>query len=123
MQWLVIRTSVLFQSTLFVDRELYAQGLTNHFVVVVVFVNISLTLDYQARGQFYFTIIVHNHDFLYHMGDTLWGKRQFFSNLSFPVTDTKNLCKYHLNTYKKSIIDQNLKGIAHLKRLPRPWEV
>ena len=59
----------------------------------------------------------------YHMGDTLWGKRQFFSNLSFPVTDTKNLCKYHLNTYKKSIIDQNLKGIAHLKRLPRPWEV
>ena len=39
------------------------------------------------------------------------------------VTDTKNLCKYHLMAYKKSIIDQNLKGIAHLKRLPRPWEV
>ena len=54
------------------------------------------------------------------MGDTLWGKRQFFSNLSFPVTDTKKLYKYHLNTHKKSIIDQNLKDIAHLKRLPRP---
>ena len=34
------------------DRDLYAEGLTNHFVVAVVFVNISLTLDYQARGQF-----------------------------------------------------------------------
>ena len=56
----------------------------------------------------------------YHMRDTLWGKRQFFSYFSFPVTDTKILCKYHLNAYKKSMIDQNLKGIAHLKRLPRP---
>ena len=31
--------------------------------------------------------------------------------------------KYHLMAYKRFIIDQNLKGIAHLIRLPRPWEV
>ena len=34
-------------------------------------------------------VIVHNHDFLYQVGDTLQKKRQIFSNLSFPVTDTK----------------------------------
>ena len=49
---------------------------------------------------------------IYHMEDTLWKKRQFFSNFSFPITDTKNWWKYHLMTYKKSSIDQNLKGIS-----------
>ena len=35
-------------------------------------------------------VIVHNHDFLYQVGDTLEKKKQYFSNFSFPVTDTKN---------------------------------
>ena len=93
------------------------------------FVSVTGKLKFEKKRLFphlvspIWYVIVHNHDFLYHMGDTLWGKRQFFSNFSFPVTDTKNWWKYHLMAYKKSIIDQNLKGIAHLKRLPCPWEV
>ena len=80
-----------------------------------------LSLPHKVSPIWY--VIVHNHDFLYQVGDTLQKKRQIISNFSFPITDTKKWWKYDLMAYKRSIIDQNLKGIAHLIRLPRPWEV
>ena len=59
---------------------------------------------------------------------TIWGilyegKESFSQIKAFLLEIQKNWWKYYLKAYKKSIIDQNLKGIAHLKRLPCPWEV
>ena len=34
----------------------------------------------------------------------------------------KKIIKYHLNTYKKCMLDQNLEGVAQKMRLPRPSE-
>ena len=67
-------------------------------------------------------IIVHNNGIFYHLGATQEKKKWLFSNFSFPVRDTKNWIKYHLNTYKKSIIDQNLEGVAEKLSLPHPLE-
>ena len=35
----------------------------------------------------------------------------------------KKIIKYHLNIYKKYMLDQNLEGVAQKVRLPRPSEV
>ena len=67
-------------------------------------------------------ILVHNNGIFYHLGPTQEKKKWLFSNFSFPVRDTKNWIKYHLNAYKKSIIDQNLEGVAEKLSLPRPLE-
>ena len=66
--------------------------------------------------------MVKNHDYNYHLGVTLKKEKQFFSKLSFSVTDSKNWLKYYLMAYKKSIIDQNLEGVAEKLSLPRPLE-
>ena len=68
-------------------------------------------------------IIVHNHDFLYHLGAILKKKKKLLSNFSFHVEDTEKWLKHHFFVYKKSISDQNFKGIAQKIGLPCPWEV
>ena len=60
---------------------------------------------------------------IYHLGATPEKKKQFFSNFSFPVEDTEKWIKHHFFVYKKSITDQNFKGIPQKIGLPRPWEV
>ena len=60
---------------------------------------------------------------IYHLGATPEKKKQFFSNFSFPVEDTEKWIKHHFFVYKKSISDQNFKGISQKIGLPRPWEV
>ncbi len=50
-------------------------------------------------------------------------KKLFFSNFSFSVRNTINCLKYHLVGHKRSIIDQNMKGVAENLSLPCPFEV
>ena len=47
-------------------------------------------------------IIVHNHDFLYHLGAILKKKKKLFSNFSFLVEDTEKWIKHHFFVYKIS---------------------
>ena len=62
---------------------------------------------YRVAPKWY--IIVHNHDFLYHLGAILEKKKQTFSNFSFHVEDTEKFIKHHLFVYKKSTTDQIFK--------------
>ena len=48
---------------------------------------------------------------------------QFFANFWVPDRDTENFIKYHLFIYKRSMLDQNLKGLAQKLGLPRPSQV
>ena len=48
---------------------------------------------------------------------------QFFLNFWLLDRDTENFIKYHLFIYKRSMFDQNLKGLAQKLGLPRPWQV
>ena len=48
---------------------------------------------------------------------------QFFSYIWFSDKDTEYLWKHHLFVYKRSMLDQNLKGLAQKLGLPRPWQV
>ena len=47
----------------------------------------------------------------------------FFSYNWFSDKDTENLWKHHLFVYKRSMLDENLKGLAQKLGLPRPWQV
>ena len=60
---------------------------------------------------------------IYHWGNTLTKKKQFFLNLSFPIEDAEKWIKHHFFVYRKSISDQNIKGIPQKIGLPHPWEV
>ena len=60
---------------------------------------------------------------IYHWGNNLIEKKQFFLNLSFPIEDAEKWIKHHFFVYKKSISDQNFKGISQKIGLPHPWEV
>ena len=68
-------------------------------------------------------VYILNHDFLYHLGAILKKKKNLFSNFSFLVEDTEKWIKHHFFVYKKSITDQNFKGIPQKIGLPCPWEV
>ena len=59
---------------------------------------------------------------IYHLGATPEKKKQFFSNFSFPVEDTKKWIKQNIFVYEKSISDRNFKGISYRIGLPYPWE-
>ena len=65
---------------------------------------------------------------------------QFLVNLSIPgpkmlkqnqlalphcntVRDRASIQKHHLFVYKRSMLDENLKGLAQKLGLPRPWQV
>ena len=58
-----------------------------------------------------------------HWVDTFGWKKQLFLNLSFPVQDTEKWIKHHLFVYKRSITDQNFKGLGKKLRLLHPWQV
>ena len=60
---------------------------------------------------------------IYHWGNTLIKKKQFFLNFSFPIEDAEKWIKHHFFVYKKSISDQNFKDMSQKIGLPRPWEV
>ena len=47
-------------------------------------------------------------------------KKQFFLNFSFPIEDAKKKNKISFFVYKKSISDQNFKGISQKIGLPHP---
>ena len=55
--------------------------------------------------------------------DTLVEKKRTFWKFSFPVKDTENWIKHHLFVYKRSITDQNFKGVAQKLGLPSPSQV
>ena len=55
---------------------------------------------------------------IYHWGNTLIKKKQFFLNFSFPIEDAEKWIKYHFFVYKKSITDQNFKGVSQKIGLP-----
>ena len=48
---------------------------------------------------------------------------QFFPNFWVSDRDTENFIKYHLFIYKRSMFDQNLKGLAQKLGLPRASQV
>ena len=56
-------------------------------------------LNFSRAWQSYF-IIVHNHDFLYHLGAILKKKKKLFSNFSFLVEDTEKWIKHHFLSIK-----------------------
>ena len=82
-----------------------------------------LFLNWSSPQVVHISYIVHNHDFLYHLGAILKKKKKLFSNFSFLVEDTEKWIKHHFFVYKKSISDQNFKGISQKIGLPHPWEV
>ena len=59
------------------------------------------------KNRFFFSgvapnryIIVHNHDFLYHLGVILKKKKKLFSNFSYLVGDTERWIKHHFLSIK-----------------------
>ena len=46
------------------------------------------------------------------MGATVQKKNQIFETYCFPVKDREKLIKHDLCIYKRSITDQNFKGVA-----------
>ena len=77
----------------------------------------KLLFPFLSRPQ-----VVKNHDYNYHLGVTLKKEKQFFSKLSFSVTDSKNWLKYYLMAYIISIIDKHCGGLAENSSLPCPFK-
>ena len=48
---------------------------------------------------------------------------QFFKDCWNPIKDTEIFIKHHLFVYKRSMLNQSLKGVAQKMTLPRPLQV
>ena len=102
------------------DLKLYAQGLTNHFVDVV-FLNISLILDYQVRSKCQdFFFLSHNSFFL---GKNLF--KLFYKNYKNTFTGLLFILAQNIIFADDAIapIENKTRVVSALRRLITPWKL
>ena len=78
-----------------------------------------LFLNWSSPQVVHISYIVHNHDFLYHLGAILKKKKKLFSNFSLLVKDKKKRIKHHFLSMKNPWVIKISR--AYLNRTATPW--